>query len=316
MQPRRPLTHVIEYLTPSTVEKYLTCPRRFFYGQVLRLAPELDDEVTLLGNLIHRVLAKFHERERDFTSTDDLDARRTGWQSALLELIDSFAPAAAQRAGVPFDSNFMRYELTLARSYMARYVELLADETAARPFTVLACEFEVDSEIAKVRFRGRADRIDRLISGGLAIRDYKSGASKPRTAPAVRTALQRLDNGEVLAGDVPDGLNLQTLLYIPLVEAAFGEPVVQVEYLYFRGKRHEGKSIVKDAIEIAEGGVSRDAGMLTRDEVVRVQTDLAAPVARALADGSVSAFSTALDVQTCRYCDFVHACPGALMVAP
>jgi RecB family exonuclease len=316
VQTRRPLTHTVEFLTPSTIEKYLACPRRFFYGQVLRLAPEIDDEVTLLGNLIHRVLARFHEDERDFTNADDLNARRARWQPALLALIDEFAPAAAQRAGVPFDSNFMRYELALARSYIAKYIEVLADEVVTQPFTVLACEFAVDSDIAGVRLRGRADRVDRLASGGLAIRDYKSGASNAKTAPAVRAALNALDKGEAVAGDAPEGLNLQTLLYIPGVEAEFGEPVVHVEYLYFRGKRHESKAIVKDTIEIAETGSLSEAGMLTRAEVARVQTDLAASVARALADGSVSAFSTALDVQTCRYCDFVHACPGALMVAP
>lgn len=316
VQPRRPLTHLVDHLSPSTVETYLTCPRRFFYSQVLRLAPEIDEESTLLGNVIHRVLAEFHEHERDFTSAADLETRAARWRTALLALIEPVAAPIAQRGGLSLDGSFMRYQHALARTYLTRYVALLAQEVSTAPFAVLACELPLDADIGGVRLRGRADRVDRLAEGGLAIRDYKSGASRPKTATAVRTALARLDRGEPLAGDVPKGLNLQTLLYIPGVEAAYGEPVVRVEYLYFRGKKNEGKQIEADTIAIIDGDEPVSPSALTRGEVERVQTELAAAVALALADGRVSAFSTALDVETCRFCDFTHACPGALAVAP
>ena len=316
VQPRRPLAHVVDHLSPSTIETYLACPRRFFYGHVLALAAEIDEEVPLLGNIIHRVLADFHERERDFTSAVDLEAKSAGWRAALLELVDRVAEPVARRAGRSIDSNFMRYQLAIVRTYLMRYVDLLVREVASDPFTVLACELPLDTEIGGVRVRGRADRVDRLAAGGLVIRDYKSGASRPKTATAVRTALERVDSGEPLAGNAPKGLNLQTLLYIPGVEDMYGEPVVRVEYLYFRGKKNEGKQIEADTLEIVDDDAHVDSGRLTRAEVARVQFDLAASIARSMADGSISAFSTALDVETCRFCDFIHACPGALTVAP
>jgi RecB family exonuclease len=316
VQPRRSLTHLVDHLSPSTIETYLTCPRRFFYGRVLALAAEIDEEVPLLGNVIHRVLAEFHEVERDFTNSADLEAKSERWRMALLPLLGPAAEPIARRAGRSIDSNFMRYQLAIARTYLIRYVDLLVREVAIDPFTVLACELSLDTEIGGVRVRGRADRVDRLTAGGLVIRDYKSGATRPKTATAVRTALERLDKGEPLAGNAPKGLNLQTLLYVPGVEAMYGEPIVRVEYLYFRGKRGEGKQIEADTLEIVDDGARVDSSSLTRAEVARVQVDLAASIARSLADGSVSAFSTALDVETCRFCDFTHACPGALTVAP
>src|ERR1700686_2242190 len=54
VQPRRPVRRAIERLSPSMVSTFLICPRRFFYHYVLRLKPEMDKEVTLLGKLLHR----------------------------------------------------------------------------------------------------------------------------------------------------------------------------------------------------------------------------------------------------------------------
>ena len=317
VQARRPLRHLVDHLTPSVVETYLTCPRRFLYKEVLHLAPERDAEGTLLGTILHRALAAFHETERDFTSATIGDERREDWLLALRGHADQAAREIAPLHGLALNSNFIRYELALAHQYMGKYVRWLADEAAAAPFAVLDSEVELETEIGGVRFRGRADRIDRLVSGGLAIRDYKSGRSRPKTVKAIRTALARMAIGEPLAGNIPDGLNVQTLLYIPGAEAKFGERVVRVEYLYFRGKKGQTRTIETDSIEIVpdeDGGMRESA--LSRAEVARAQNEIAASVAHALADGRLTAFVTAFNVETCLFCDFVRACPGALAVSP
>lgn len=317
-QDRSPITHLVHHLSPSSVETYLACPRRFFYKEVLRLAPEGDEEGALLGDLLHRALAAFHDEERDFADTTDLEVKTFRWREALRAHVDSAAPVVAARQGIPATSSFMRYEIALAHRYLNNYAERLAVETRSAPFQVLACEQTFQAQIDGVALSGRADRVDRLVAGGLAIRDYKSGKSKPKSATAIRTALERVAAGELLAGDAPDGLSLQTLLYVPGAQALFGEHVARLEYIYLRGKG-DGSSIETDTVTIVDGVAPADTkadAYLTRSEVERAQSEIAAAVAHALADGRLSAFATALSEDTCRYCDFVRACPGARTVTP
>jgi ATP-dependent helicase/DNAse subunit B len=315
VQGRRPLTHVIDHLSPTGVGTFLACPRRFFYKEVLRLAQDSDDEGTVLGRLLHRALAEFHAKERVFRPRPDLEACRSRWSESLSTLAEAAAGAAATEASFAADSSFMRYQLALARQYLVDYAGHLARESIAAPFEVLACEQRLEAQIGGVRFTGQADRIDRLADGTLAIRDYKSGRRYGWLAPAVRKALERIDGGEQLAGDAPEGLNLQLLLYMPGAQALFGAPVSRVEFIYFRGEG-EGDGLLADTIQIVEDGSARASdNTLSQAEAQRAQTEIAASVAAACADGSLDAFVTAVDIKTCRFCGFVRACPGPLAVA-
>jgi DNA helicase-2/ATP-dependent DNA helicase PcrA len=314
VQARRPLTHVIDHLSPTGVGTFLACPRRFFYKEVLRLAQDSDDEGTVLGRLLHRALAEFHAQERAFGPRPDLEACRARWSDKLSTLAEPAAGLAAAEAGFAPDSSFMRYQLALARQYLRDYAAHLARESIAAPFEVLACEQRLEAQIGGVLFTGQADRIDRLADGTLAIRDYKSGRRYGWLAPAVRKALERIDRREQLAGDAPEGLNLQLLLYMPGAQALFGAPVSRVEFIYFRGEG-EGDGLLADTVSIVADGARASDNALTHAEAQRAQTEIAASVAAACADGSLDAFVTAVDIKTCRFCGFVRACPGPLAVA-
>jgi len=314
-QPRSPICYTVDHLSPSSVERFLACPRRFFYKDVLRLEVERDDETTLLGSILHAALAGFHASERQFTPAVGLTGASERWHEALLAQIERAAPLAAAAAGFRTDSSFVRYQLALARRFAADYAAWLVAETMRSPFEVLACEQRLESVVGGVPFVGRADRIDRLQSGGLAIRDYKSGKAKPSSLRAVRAALERIDRSELVAGDARDGLNLQLLTYVPGAEALFSERVARVEYLYARDK-DGAQAITPDTVAIVDAPEATDVPALTRAELDRVLLEIGAAPARALAAGDYRAFWTAREIQTCRFCDFVRTCPGALAVAP
>jgi len=316
LQPRRHLLYDVDHLSPSLVETFLTCPRRFFYQQVLRLAPDREPETTMLGSMLHLALAEFHEAHRDFTQREVDGERQLTWFEELAAHVSHAGTIVANEQGLHVESNFMRYLIALGRQYMEKYVRWLAAESSGAPFEVLGCEVKLDVEIEGVRFRGRADRIDRLAGGGLAIRDYKSGRPRPGTVRAIRTALERLARGDMLAGSMPRGLNVQALLYIPGAQAIFNEPVARVEYLYFRGKDGRPRDIETDSVVIAAAGSPAGDDALSVEEVTRAQTEIAASVARTLASGEMTAFATATDSEACRFCEFIAACPGALAVAP
>ena len=314
-QPRSPIVYAVDHLSPSSVERFLACPRRFFYKDVLRLEVERDEETTLLGSILHAALAEFHATERVFTPAIEMSGAKERWREALLAHVERATPISAAKAGFRSDSSFVRYQLALARRFAENYAEWLVAETMRAPFDVLACEQQLVSNIGGVPFMGRADRIDRLLSGGLAIRDYKSGKAKPSSLRAVRAALELIDRGELVAGDAPDGLTLQLLTYVPGAEALFNERVARVEYLYARDK-DGAQTITTDTVAIVDALEAADASAITRLELNRVLLEIGAAPARALAAGDYRAFWTAREIQTCRFCDFVRTCPGALAVAP
>ncbi|MBV8170514.1 MAG: ATP-dependent helicase [Candidatus Eremiobacteraeota bacterium] len=316
IQARSALTYDVDHLSPSLVETFLTCPRRFFYQEVLRLEPERDPETTLMGTMLHVALAQFHDAHRDFTVTTVPAELQARWRADLTASMNDAVESVARRHGLPVESNFIRYLRAIGHQYMDKYLRWLVVESGAAPFEVLACEIRLEAQIGGVRFRGRADRVDRLAGGGLAIRDYKSGKARPATVTTIRDVLERRGRGETVAGTLPRGLNVQTLLYIPGAQAAFGERVVRVEYLYFRGADKRPQEIATDSVLIARSDAEIRADALTDGEVERAQIEIAAAVARDLAAGRLTAFATASDGETCRFCDFVSACPGALAVAP
>ncbi|HXM19125.1 MAG TPA: ATP-dependent DNA helicase [Candidatus Tumulicola sp.] len=319
VQPRRPVRRAIERLSPSMVSTFLICPRRFFYHYVLRLKPEMDKEVTLLGKLLHRTLAAFHLDERSFAARDDFGALRAAWRTKLIDLLEREMREAAVELRLPLDAGFLRYTRAAAERHLDEYAAWLEQEARSRPFTVQATELELDGAIAGVAFHGLADRVDRLESGGLVIRDFKASRRHGFLAKTLRQAFERLDTGEPLAGDVPTGLNLQLPLYMALAEEKYGERVVRVQYVYFRGKSKQEGALLVDDVQVLDDA-ERGAGLepelfLTRAEIAQAVDAIAAAIARDLAAGRLEAFATASDESTCRWCDFKDACTGAGTVA-
>ncbi len=301
-----PIKLPIETLSPSSISNFIACPRRFYYGDVLRL-PRRDDDATLSGRRLHTILRRFHEIETDFEHVDDALVAAARYERTLRRIIveeDGFG-----EIGLSPQERFERDDLI---QRLAQYATMLAQEAVTGPFRVLACERSVASSFDGLTIRGMVDRIDRLASGELVIRDYKSGRCKGPLATSLRNAFEQLDAGETLFGDAPEGLNLQTLLYIPGVEEAFGARVRRLDYLYFRGKGAEDSHLRYDSTEILDSDApSNAASELSRHDIARARRDIVVRIVELCGDGSMAAFSTALDERTCTFCDFVRICPGA-----
>ncbi len=301
-----PVKLPIEALSPSSISNFVACPRRFYYGDVLRL-PRRDDDATIYGRRLHTILRRFHEIETDFEHVDDPLVAAARYERTLRRIIveeDGFG-----EIGLSPQERFERDDLT---QRLAQYASALAQEARTSPFRVLACERPVASSFDGLTIRGMVDRIDRLASGELVIRDYKSGRCKGPLATSLRNAFEQLDSGETLFGDAPEGLNLQTILYIPGVEEAFGAGVRRLDYLYFRGKGAEDSRLRYDSTEILDSDApSTDADELSRHDIARARRDIAVRIVELCGNGSMAAFSTALDERTCMFCDFVRICPGA-----
>lgn len=320
--PAATLRYATGSLSPRSITTYVECPRRFYYGDVLRLDDRRDEDVTEPGTYLHTILQRFHEEETDFTNVVGNADTVERYREALRRIAIEEAPVFAAAIKALPDGPRARYEIARVMRYVHRYAEVLARDAMRTPFTVLDQERWVEADVAGVRVRGRVDRIDRFADGRLAIRDYKLGRRKGAgAAAAVRSALAALSSGESLFGDAPAGLSLQTIFYIPGVEAAFGERVARMDYIYMRGVSGRGdrEEPCDDSVAVLDDPDAIDttgaATSLTRAELERVWFEIGAAITRECADGDVRAFATAVDEATCRYCPYTKICPGPGMVS-
>ncbi len=299
---RRAISFPLSRLSPTNIGRFVRCPRQFFYADVLRLEGK-DDDAMQYGSTLHDILRRFHERETNFEDGGDPEEAQARYASVLRELVEQQPHRAAD------DSPLERFEAQDLIEKLAVYARHLANEASVHPFSVLACEQPVRSSIGEVVLQGKADRIDRLRGGGLVIRDYKSGRMKTRLLEAVRAALGYLDTGHELFGNMPKGLNLQTILYVTGVEQTYEEPVQRLDYIYFRGEDSGDTDILMDSTAVVTGEPGDPKG-LTRPEIGRVERDIAAGIVAWCSSGAQVVFPTAHDDEPCRYCEYVRICPG------
>ena len=146
-------------LSASSINSYLSCPRRFFFEKLIGLAGE-DPEVFVYGSLLHDVMAQLNK----------LPSSQRNLQVAL-RLLDEAAGRWSQEFGSPYYRQFYHQRAREALEAYAR-TEQFREESVAQeqPF-----EFELtDEEGARHRFCGRIDQVV-PDDDGVDIVDYKSG---------------------------------------------------------------------------------------------------------------------------------------------
>lgn len=225
-------------LAVTSLETFLACPARYWYGRVLRLGPADEWEAELAadrrGTALHRVLEEFFKRrELRGLGEQPVDALARELHRVASEVLD-----AVEREG--------GFDLEVFRWRRDRWLAGLVDEA---PKGVLRCWLEYELERAQtvevvaveqefrelqlgpLRLRGKIDRLDR-VGDGLLIVDYKSGS--------------RHD-----ANLIDKGLALQPVAYADAVSRAHPEVPVASVYLS-----------LKDPDDIKPMGWSGDPGLV------------------------------------------------------
>ncbi|MEZ5573166.1 MAG: PD-(D/E)XK nuclease family protein [Halioglobus sp.] len=163
----------------SLLEHQSQCPFRAFATHRLQLSP-LPDFYTGLsaaerGALLHAVLAAIWEQLGDSATLLKLTASQQ--EQAVVAAIDfaikDLTTRQLGRQGKAFWS--------LEKERLARLLhEWLAVKRLREPFTVIATESELELQLATLKIRLRADRIDQLGDSSHMVIDYKSGATNIR----------------------------------------------------------------------------------------------------------------------------------------
>ena len=214
-------------MSATRLEAYAKCPRRFLYDRVLQVSRRtLPEEIwqmepTERGTLVHAILE------------DYLLERLDGAPRSLPRLlaIAEAQFAVAEGGGLVGKPLLWRMD----KAALVRDLVRFHDEEGDLEPLAAELEFGTGAEGAdpavtvtladghEVRFKGKADRVDRTRSGELVVSDYKTGR---------QGMLKSLKKDPVAGGRL-----LQLPIYAMAAQARFGGETVQARYWLLSAKR-------------------------------------------------------------------------------
>jgi CRISPR/Cas system-associated exonuclease Cas4 (RecB family) len=182
-------------LSKSTIETFLTCPRRFFYRKILRI-PEEAGAPAKVGLLLHAVMAVLGER---FRTKRELRTKAT--TDVVRDVIDTVIGEDETIGRLSFYERALRYHLG---GMVDKILRLDAEEPDG--YTITAVEKNLPFSHGGWGFSGRIDRVEKVTTGAQVIVDFKSGKFDKTGKTLRRKTLAALD--------APEKANWQVPLYV------------------------------------------------------------------------------------------------------
>ena len=174
-------------ISATALDRLLGDPFQFYANKIMELADldalEAEPGPAWQGTTAHTILQRWHE------------ALRTDPEAEISQVMDA----------VMEEANAHPLLRTLWQPRLLAALEWVADQVRTSDREVVAVEAKGEMQFEEVRVHGRADRIDRLPDGGLAIIDYKTGTAPSPTKVKAGYALQLGVLGLIAeAGGFPD----------------------------------------------------------------------------------------------------------------
>ena len=269
--------------SPSSLDAYLACPLRFYYGRITGLEERevLDEgfDAGTAGLILHRTLQHLYEPRLGRL----LDAAEYAAMAAAVEpcLDRAFEERGWEKRG----------EAYLVHRLMARrIVRFLREEAGIGSLRAERLEWNARGGAGGWRFKGVLDRLDRRAGGGVRIVDYKSGGT-------ARQFLKRPDRSLLGREACKEGVDsFQMPVYALLVREEAGIAFRDMEVVTVSLRSFERKTLFK-------GVEDPDAWM----EAVALPTLVA--LLEEIADPGVPFRADPAEDRLCRTCPFGALCP-------
>jgi RecB family exonuclease len=275
-------------MSATRLEAYAKCPRRFLYDRVLQVSRRtLPEEIWQMepperGTLVHSILEEY------------LLERLAGAPRSLPRLLAIAETQFSTAEGRGLVGKALLWRMDKAA--LRRDLERFHDEEGDLEPLAAELEFGSGAEGAdpavtvtlesgqEVRFKGKADRVDRSTSGELVVSDYKTGK---------QSMLAALKKDPVAGGRL-----LQLPIYALAAQARFGGPGQRVRARYWL---------------LSQKRVAPSFSLTITEEVrarfLTVLTLIAGAVEAGAFPGAPTERSGDRQFDACRSCDFDTLCP-------
>jgi len=202
-------------LSKSSLERYLKCPRLFFYEKVLRV-PQDDTNALIVGNLFHRVMASLGEQ---FPNKRQLHEGMS--ESMIEQTIEKVIEEERTKGQVVAVDSLFGSSLRFHLNSMVRG-SLKLDDKESEDYEIEQVEEGFRMTHDGWEFRGQFDLVEKTTSGG-TILDYKTGDFKKTGANLRKRTLAALES--------PGRANWQVPIYVWGYRDAMGKVPDAVKHL-------------------------------------------------------------------------------------
>ena len=152
------------FLSASAIDTYKTCPLKFRFSKIDGLPQNAKKPQLIFGNIIHKVLQRFHEPDKMISSNRIIRLLNEEWKK------DDFDYQIREQ-------KFKEQGIEILEKYVKKITKNIP--------RVIKTEEQFSFDIGPITIRGAIDRIDK-IGEGLEIVDYKTS----KTPSSAKNSLQ------------------------------------------------------------------------------------------------------------------------------
>lgn len=202
-------------LSPSRLNDYLDCPRKFFYTKIMKIDMEEGDwDNANFGTLIHELLEKSVRTAKDKGSYPDIDSIMKDFETGLNAT--RFTTEAKKE-------KFAKLGRQALESYYPHFIQIPVSRIEDIELSFYGVEIDGDL------ITGKIDRIERNDDGTYSLYDYKTGSPVPAS--------------QIGVGGYKEGYFNQLSFYKYAFEKLSGKTVSKVGIIYV--EEHE-RSVYKE----------------------------------------------------------------------
>ena len=285
-------------LSASSLQSYLYCPAKFYYGYVKRLAKEEEVleamDAGSLGRVYHKAMQLLYKPFKQVrpVTMEDLD-RMMGDRKGLKSLVRGLILEEMKTVDVTGRDLVVEEVIVEYVLRTLQHDKDLLRESGSKGFEILMLEEPMKCDFEGFHIKGFADRIDSYLGGEARIVDYKTG---------------RVEQNDIDIDDENAALVVDKLFGPQNI----GRPKIALQlflygYLVQQMPALKGRPVVNSIYSVSRLFTKPLEDRPANDEFARLTRERLKDLLAEMTDPSVP-FRRTEERKTCEYCDFKTIC--------